>query len=256
MSQGSIGVERRGGVEIVTLERPEKANAITQEMADGLHAACREADADPEVRVVVLRGAGKHFSAGSDIGGLDDFPTPWEYRNRVDYCDAVLGLRKPSIALVGGAAYGGGLELAISCDIRIASTDARFAAPEVKLGWVGGGGASQLLPRLAGYGNAALLLLTGEPIDAGEALRIGLVQRVVDRAELEGTGTAVAEAIAANAPIATQAAKAALRRSLSVGVEAGMEYENELITVCLGTDDSREGIAAFFEKREPAFQGR
>jgi enoyl-CoA hydratase/carnithine racemase len=256
MGEGSISVERAGAVTVLTLERPDKANAVTQAMANQLHEACREADAEPDVRAVVVRGAGRHFSAGSDLGSLDEFPTPWEYRNRVDYCDAVLALRKPSVALVSGAAFGGGLELAVSCDIRVADTTARFAAPEVKLGWVGGGGASQLLPRLCGYGNAALLLLTGDPVDADEALRMGLVQAVVEPDRLEETGLAIAGAIAANAPIATQAARAALWRSLSLGVEAGMDYENELITVCLGTDDSREGIAAFFERREPAFQGR
>ena len=256
MADGTISAERRGAVAVLTLERPDKANAVTQSMAADLHEACRKADADPEGRAVLVRGAGRHFSAGSDLGSLEEFPTPWDYRNRVDYCDAVLGLRKPSVAAVSGAAYGGGLELAISCDIRVADTTARFAAPEVKLGWVGGGGASQLLPRLAGYGNAALLLLTGDPIGAEQALRMGLVQAVVEPGELEETALSIAEAIAANAPIATQAAKAALWRSLSLGVEAGMDYENELITVCLGTDDSREGVAAFFEKREPAFQGR
>jgi enoyl-CoA hydratase/carnithine racemase len=256
MAEGSISIERKGAVAVVTLERPDKANAVTQSMADELHQACREADADAAVRAVLVRGAGRHFSAGSDLGDLDEFPTPWDYRNRVDYCDAVLALRKPSIAAVSGAAFGGGLELAISCDIRIADTTARFAAPEVKLGWVGGGGASQLLPRLCGYGNAALLLLTGDPVDAKEALRMGLVQAVVEPDRLDASALALADVISANAPIATQAAKAALWRSLSLGVEAGMDYENELITVCLGTDDSREGIAAFFEKREPAFQGR
>jgi enoyl-CoA hydratase len=255
-SEGRIGYEERGAVALITLDRPEKANAMTQAMTEALHEACRRADAEPEIRVVVLRGAGKHFSAGSDVGQLEEFPAPWDYRNRVDYCDAVLALRKPAIAMVGGAAFGGGLEMALSCDVRVASTTARFAAPEVKLGWVGGGGASQLLPRLCGYGNAALILLTGDPIDAQEALRIGLVQRVVEPDELEGAALGLAEAIAANAPIGTQAAKAALRRALSVGLEAGMAYENELITVCLATEDSREGRAAFLERRPPVFKGR
>jgi enoyl-CoA hydratase len=225
-------------------------------MASDLHDLCRRADADAQVRVVVLTGAGKSFCAGSDIRTLDDYASPWEYRNRQDYCDAVLGLRKPAVAMVNGAAYGGGLELALSCDIRVAAENARFAAPEVKLGWLGGGGASQLLPRLCGFGNAALMLFSGEPVEAPEAQRIGLVQRVVAPDQLENRTLELAETIAANAPIATQAAKAALWRALSVGIDAGMAYENELITVCLGTDDSREGMAAFFEKRPPSFEGR
>ena len=256
MSEGTIEYERRGAVALVTLSRPEKANAMTPAMAEALHGACTRADADGTVRVVVLTGAGRTFSAGSDIGTLDLYESPWAYRQRLDYCDAVLGLRKPAIAMVNGAAYGGGLEMAISCDIRVASTAARFAAPEVKLGWLGGGGASQLLPRICGLGNASLILLTGDPVDAAEALRIGLVQRVAEPEELEAVTFALAERIAANAPIGVQAAKAAARASLSTGLEAGMQYEEELITVCLGTEDRHEGIAAFMEKRPPSFRGR
>jgi enoyl-CoA hydratase/carnithine racemase len=256
VSEGSIGYEQRGEVALVTLCRPEKANAITQAMAGSLHEACRRADADASVRVVVLTGEGRHFSAGSDIGALDELESPWAYRNRVDYCDAVLGLRKPAIAMVNGAAFGGGLEMALSCDIRIASTAARFAAPEVKLGWVGGGGASQLLPRLCGYGNAALLLLTGDPVDADEALRVGIVQRVVEPAELEPATLELASRVAANAPIGTQAAKAAMRAALSTDLATGMQVEEELIALCLGTEDSREGMAAFLEKRPARWSGR
>jgi enoyl-CoA hydratase/carnithine racemase len=256
MTDGSIGYAQRGAVATITLDRPDKANAMTQAMADALHDTCRRADRDQSVRVVVLTGAGRHFSAGSDIGALADFPTPWEYRARQDYCSAVLSLRKPAIAMVNGAAYGGGLELALSCDVRVASAVARFAAPEVKLGWVGGGGASQLLPRLCGYGNAALLLLTGDPVDAAEALRLGIVQRVAEPDELESVTLAVAEAIAANGPIGVQAAKAALRAALSTDLATGMQMEEELIALCLGTEDAREGMAAFFEKRPPEFQGR
>jgi enoyl-CoA hydratase/carnithine racemase len=255
-ADGRIVYERRGGVALITLSRPDKANAMTQSMADELHDACRQADGDRDVRAVVLTGAGRHFSAGSDLSSLELFDSPWDYRNRVDYCDAVLALRKPAVAMVNGAAFGGGLEMALSCDIRVASTTARFAAPEVKLGWVGGGGASQLLPRLCGYGNAAVILLTGEPVDAAEAHRIGLVQVLAEPDELERTALELADRIAANAPVATQAAKAALRRSLSVGIEAGMDYENELIAVCLGTSDRHEGTRAFFEKRPPVFEGR
>jgi enoyl-CoA hydratase/carnithine racemase len=256
MTEGAIGYAVNGAVATITLDRPGKANAMTQAMADALHDTCRRADRDPAVRVVVLAGAGRHFSAGSDIGGLGEFPSPWEYRARQDYCSAVLGLRKPAIAMVNGAAYGGGLEMALSCDIRVASTAARFAAPEVKLGWVGGGGASQLLPRLCGYGHAALLLLTGDPVDAHEALRLGIVQRVAEPDQLEATTLAVAEAIAANGPIGVQAAKAALRAALSSDLATGMQMEEELIALCLGTEDAREGMAAFFEQRPPEFKGR
>jgi enoyl-CoA hydratase/carnithine racemase len=256
VAEGRIDYERRGAVAFITLNRPEKANAMTAAMTSALHEACRRADADDQIRVAVLTGAGKTFSAGSDIGALGQYETPWEYRTREDYCDAVLGVRKPAIAMVNGAAYGGGLEMALSCDIRVASMSARFAAPEVKLGWVGGGGASQLLPRLCGYGNAALILLTGEPVDAAEALRIGLAQRVVEPEQLEAETFALAKAIAANGPLGTQAAKAALRAALSTDLATGMQMEEELIALCLGTEDAKEGIAAFLEKRLPTFKGR
>lgn len=257
MAAGSqIGYETRGPVALVTLRRPEKANAITARMAAHLHEACARVDADDEIRVAILAAEGKAFCAGSDITTLDDYPTPWAFRNRLDYCDAVLGLRKPAIAAVNGAAYGGGLELAISCDVVVASTAARFAAPEVKLGWIGGGGASQLLPRICGLANASLLLLTGDPVDADEALRIGIVQRVVEPDRLLPTALELAGKIAANAPIATQAAKAAARASLSLGLEVGMRYEEELVAVCMGSEDRDEGIAAFKERRPPRFRGR
>lgn len=254
--ESHIGYEIREAIALVTLRRPEKANAMTARMAADLHELCRRADADDAVRVVVLTGEGKTFCAGSDITTLDDYPTPWAFRNRLDYCDAILGLRKPAVAAVNGAAFGGGLELAISCDVVVASTAARFAAPEVKLGWIGGGGASQLLPRICGLANASLMLLTGDPVDAPEALRIGIAQRVVDPDALLPATFEIARSIAANAPIATQAAKAAARASLSLGLDAGMRYEEELVTVCMGSEDRDEGIAAFAAKRPPDFRGR
>lgn len=250
-----IAIERIGHVALVTLVRPEKANSITTEMAHQLHDACADLDRDSEVRVVVLTGTGKYFSAGSDISTLDEYPSAWAFRHRVDYCDAILGLRKPSIAMVSGAAFGGGLELALSCDIRVASTTARFAAPEVTLGWLGGGGASQLLPRLIGYGNALALLLAGTAIDASEAFRVGLVQLLVEPPELKARTMELAERIAANAPIATQAVKRAVRHSLSSSVVDGMDYEEELVAVCMATADRDEGIAAWREKRTPRFRG-
>jgi enoyl-CoA hydratase/carnithine racemase len=255
-SAGTVEYERRGSVALITLARPDKANSLTQAMADRLWEHCRTADEDAEVRVVVLTGAGRHFSAGSDINSLDDYASAWEYRNRRDYCTAVLELRKPAIAMVNGAAFGGGLELAISCDIRLASTAARFAAPEIRLGWIGGGGASVLLPRLIGYGNAARLLLTGAPVEAHEAHTLGLVQRVVEPDELERATFELAEEIATNAPIALEAMKSSMRAALSIPVAEGMDYEEALIAICLGSEDRHEGIAAWREQRAPRFKGR
>jgi enoyl-CoA hydratase/carnithine racemase len=228
---GSIDVAIDDYVATVTINRPRKANAVTPAMAQALMGACSRLDGDADVRVIVLTGAGDTFSAGSDLGTLNDYDTPWAFRARVDYCDAIWALRKPIIAAVNGAAFGGGLELAISCDVRVASDNARFAAPEVGLGWVGGGGSSQLLPRICGAGDASAILLTGDPMDAAEAYRRHLVQGVVPRAELHHVVGALADRMARNAPIALQATKAAIRASYSMGIADGMQYEEELVAV-------------------------
>jgi enoyl-CoA hydratase/carnithine racemase len=253
---GSIDVQLDGHVATIRINRPHKANAVTPVMATSLTEVCGRLDRNDDVRVIVLTGAGKTFSAGSDLKTLDDYMSPWHFRARVDYCDAIWALRKPTIAAVNGAAFGGGLEMAISCDIRLAADTARFAAPEISLGWVGGGGSSQLLSRICGTGDAAEILFTGDSLDAQEALRRHLVQAVVPSNELMDMTDRMAHRIASNAPIALQATKAALRASQSMSIADGMQYEEELVAVCMATRDRNEGIAAFFEKRPPVFQGR
>jgi enoyl-CoA hydratase len=255
--RGSVGVEIRDGVAWLTLDRPAKLNAITPEMTAMLAEAARAIEVDPSVRVAVITGAGdRAFSAGSDIGTLDEYPTPAAFRRRVDYCDVVRGITCPTIAMVNGLALGGGLEIALGADIRIASTRASFGAPEVKRGWIGGGGASQLLPRLVGYGWAARLLYSGETIDAAMAERIGLCEEVVSPEELVERTSSLARAIAANAPLAVRAAKRALRASMEMGMEPGMEVEEDEVEACLGSEDRYEGVAAFQERRAPDWRGR
>lgn len=255
--RGRIGHEVRDGVAWVTLDRPAKLNAITTEMTAQLASVVASVEIDPAVRVVVITGAGdRAFCAGSDIGTLEEYPTPAAFRRRTDYCDLVRGIRHPTIAMVNGLALGGGLEIALGADIRLASTGASFGAPEVKRGWIGGGGASQLLPRLVGYGWAARLLVSGETVDAEVALRIGLCEEVVPPDRLLGATEALARAIAGNAPLAVRAAKRALRAALESGLEAGMEVEEDLVEACLGSDDRHEGVAAFQERRAPRWTGR
>jgi enoyl-CoA hydratase len=245
------------GIAWVTLDRPLKLNAITTEMTAELRSVVAAIEADPAIRVVVITGAGdRAFCAGSDIGTLDEYPTPAAFRARVDYCDLVRGLTKPTIAMVNGLALGGGLEIALGADIRMASDQASFGAPEVKRGWIGGGGASQLLPRLVGFGWAARLLVSGETVDARLAERIGLCEEVVPREELEARTAALATLIAGNAPMAVVAAKKALRAALEIGLEAGMDVEEELVEACLGSEDRHEGVAAFRERRAPRWLGR
>jgi enoyl-CoA hydratase/carnithine racemase len=256
MSENII-VEREGLVGIITINRPEKLNAMTPEMATALVAAVEGFNSDDGIRCVVLTGAGeKAFSAGSDIRTLDDYETPWAFRNRPDYCDAIRALLKPSIAAVNGYAFGGGLETAMACDIRIAAETASFAAPEVKLGWIGGGGMAVNLAHAVGPSNAALMIMTGDPIDAATAERWGLVSRVVPQAVLRAEALKIASAIAARAPIAAETAKLNLRAAWEMSIADAIAYERDLQTICFATEDAREGRAAFKEKRVPVFRRR
>lgn len=253
----NILVSRDGLVGIITISRPEKLNAMTPEMARALVAAVEAFNGDDAIRCVILTGAGERaFCAGSDIRTLDDYETPWAFRNRPDYCDAIRALLKPSIAAVNGYALGGGLETAMACDIRIASDTASFAAPEVKLGWIGGGGMAANLAHAVGPSNAALMIMTGDPINAATAERWGLVSRVVPQAELLAEAMRIASAIAARAPIAAETAKLNLRAAWDLTLADAIAYERDLQTICFATDDAREGRAAFKEKRPPVFRRR
>jgi enoyl-CoA hydratase len=234
----------------ITLNRPAKLNSVTQEMSDALVKAVEWANDATEVRTIVLTGAGERaFCAGSDIRGLDKYATPWDFRNRPDYCDAIRGIRKPVIAAINGYAFGGGLETAMSCDIRIASSTASFAAPEIKLGWIGGGGMSAFLTRSIGQSNAALMLMTGDPIDAERALQWGLVSEITEPGALLARATEYAATIASRPPIAAETAKANLRAAVNMPLEQAIKYERDLQTICFATEDATEGRRAFAEKR-------
>jgi enoyl-CoA hydratase/carnithine racemase len=244
-------------VATITLDRPAKLNAVTPTMARALVSAVQECNDTDDVRAVVLTGAGdRAFSVGSDITALDGYATPWDFRNRVDYCDALRRLLKPSIAAINGYALGGGLETALSCDIRIAARTARLGAPEVKLGWIGGGGMSAFLSRAAGPSNAALMLMTGDPVEAEQALRWQLVSEVHPPEELLPRAREIAATIASRAPIAVETAKINLRAAASMSEDQALEYERDLQTICFATADAAEGRRAFAEKRAPEFQRR
>lgn len=251
-----IVVTRTEHVATITLNRPAKLNTVTAAMGRRLYALVEELNDDAAIRAVILTGEGeKAFSAGSDVGVLDDYGDNWQLRNRPDYNRALWALRKPLIAGIRGYAIGGGLELALTCDIRFAAPSARFGAGEIKLGWHGGAGNTQLLPRLVGYGKALQMLLTGELVDAAEAYRIGLVQEVVPEDELDERVRALAETIACNAPIAVELTKHLVRVSESSSLEVGLAYENDMFAYCFTTGDSQEGRAAFLQKRPPVFRG-
>ena len=202
------------------------------------------------VRVVLLSGAGSRgFCAGTDLNGLAGYETSWDYRNRVEYSAAVRAMRKPVVAALFGWVLGGGAELALSADLRIADETAVFGFPEVKNGWVPGGGGTQLLPRLIGYGQAMRMLLTGHQLSASEALRLGLVEEVTAAGGAQARAREVCAQLSALKPLAVEATKAAVRAALSLPIEAGAAYENELSSLCF-TGQHREGIDAFRRRRD------
>jgi enoyl-CoA hydratase/carnithine racemase len=254
MMTGRVEVSMADGVGRIILARPEKHNAITREMALELARICREIDANDKIRVATITGAGERaFSAGSDLNGLADLSEIWAFRNRVEYAAVVRDIRKPVIAGLKGWVLGGGMEIALAADIRIAGRSARIGGPEVTRGWVGGGGASQMLPRLVGYGQAMRMLLVGDPVDAEAALRMRLVEEVVEDAKVMVRVDELAAIIAAFSPTATQAVKAAVRAALSLPLEAGLRYENEIHVICMTDKGRAEGIKAFQEKRPARF---
>ncbi|HEX7850266.1 MAG TPA: enoyl-CoA hydratase/isomerase family protein [Sphingomonas sp.] len=244
-------------VATITLNRPEKLNAATPAMSKAIVEATEECNRNDQIRCVIVTGAGaKAFCAGSDIAELDSYATPWDFRNRTDYCDAIHHLLKPSIAAVNGYALGGGLETALSCDIRIASSTAKFAAPEIMLGWIGGGGMAAFLAHSIGMSNAAMMIMTGDTIDADRALAWGLVSDVVAPEALMDSARTLAATIASRAPIAAETAKLNLRAAFSMPLDKAMQYERDLQTICFATEDAQEGRAAFKEKRAPVFRRR
>jgi enoyl-CoA hydratase len=259
-ARGAVHLGVEDAIATLTIDRPAKRNTFTVEMSAQLTEHCAAIDRDGAVRAVLIRAVGDvAFCAGSDIGLLDDLGSTWEGRNRAaygrDYIGPLLRLRTPIVAAIRGYCLGGGLEIALACDIRVAGEGASFGAPEVRLGWHAGSGNTTILPRLVGYGNAARWILTGDRFPAAEAHRVGLVQEVVPDADVEARARELAQAIAANPPIAVQAAKHLIRVSQGTSVEQGLAWENDLYTYCMTTADSREGIAAFAEKRPPSFRG-
>jgi enoyl-CoA hydratase/carnithine racemase len=241
----------------ITLNRPEKLNAVTPAMSDALVQMIQEFNRSDDVRVLVLSGAGeKAFCAGSDIAELDTYASPWAFRNRPDYCDAIRGSRKPVVCAINGYALGGGLETAMSCDIRIAADHARLGSPEVKLGWIGGGGMAYMLAHSIGPSNAAMMLMGGDHVSAQQALQWGLVSELHNVANLVPRAMEIASTIASRPPVAVETAKANLRAAYAMPLEMAIQYERDLQTVCFATEDATEGRTAFKERRPASFKGR
>lgn len=261
IEMGQVRLEKHGAVAHLILDRPTKINAMSVVMDRQMNQLAYEINNDEEIRSVLLYGVGeKGFCAGSDINDLDEYGTNWQYRNRfdarLDYARAVWLIRKPVVAAIHGWCIGGGLEMACASDIRIASTNAKFGAGEIRHGWHGGSGQTQFLTHAIGPGNAAQFLLVGEPINAEVSLRMGLIQQVVEPELLQSVAHSVAEAIAEKAPIAAQMTKHMIRMAQSVPLEVGLRYENDSFAYCMSTADAAEGRRAFTEKRRPEFKGR
>ena len=249
-----------GGIALLTVNRPDKLNALTGAVISELRDAFERVEKDPAIRALVLTGAGeKAFVAGADIKELANL-SPVEMRARAHQGQQTFRMletsSKPSVAAINGWALGGGLELAMACTVRFAAENAKLGQPEVKLGLVPGYGGTQRLPRLVGRGRALELLLSGDPISAVEAHRIGLVNAVMPQAELlKYSRTWLAKALE-NAPIAMALAMEAVDVGLDAGLEQGLRLEAASFGLCAGTDDGREGTRAFLEKRKPAFAGK
>jgi enoyl-CoA hydratase len=255
----TITVERRGAVAILTINRPDKLNALNTKVHEEGVAAFDELRADDSIRVVVLTGSGeKAFIAGADIGEFVE-ASPIEQRDLFHertLFNTVDSFPKPVIAMINGFCLGGGNELAIACDIRIGSETARFAQPEINLGIICGGGGTQRLARLLGEGRAMELCLSGDMIDAATAHKFGLLNHVFPPDQLEAETLKFAEKIAEKAPIALQLTKEAVKFASRSNLDEGLRREVDLFAICFSTEDKKEGVAAFLEKRKPVFKGR
>ncbi|HWB96872.1 MAG TPA: enoyl-CoA hydratase-related protein [Bryobacteraceae bacterium] len=248
------------GIALLTIHRPEKLNALSPEILAELETAFHQAAATGEIRALILTGAGeKAFVAGADIQHLSRL-TPVEAQQYAAYGQKIFRILeqmpKPSVAAVNGYALGGGLELAMAATIRVASPNARLGQPEVKLGILPGYGGTQRLPRLVGRGRALDLLLTGEPIDAAEAQRIGLVNYVVPQPELLAFCQGWLKKVLANGPIAVALAMQAVDTGLDASLEQGLQWEAAAFGLASATGDRDEGMRAFLEKRPPVFAGK
>jgi enoyl-CoA hydratase/carnithine racemase len=252
---GSIDFLVDGFVATLKFNRPESLNAVSREMARELEDATAECNSNDDIRCVIIVGEGERaFCAGTDIKQLDEFQDAWAFRNREDYCKSVRLIRKPVVAAINGYALGGGLEMALSCDVRLAARHAMLGAPEIKLGWIGGGGMAQMLQRSAGTSNAAFMLMTGDPISAEKALDWGLVSEVLPSDKLLSRAHEISATIASRAPIAAEMAKLNLEASANIPAQYATQYELDLQAICFSSADAVEGRAAFKEKRQPVFK--
>ncbi|MBC7343330.1 MAG: enoyl-CoA hydratase/isomerase family protein [Clostridia bacterium] len=259
-----IVYEKDQGIAVIKLARPHVLNALRDRTWQEIDQVITDLRGDKDIRVLVFTGEGRAFSVGADIKEMGE-----DFQGKVNFFEVrksvlrmqritqeIINLQQPTIAAVNGYALGAGAELAILCDLRVASEKAEFGFPEVKVGLFETNGVTHILPGLVGLGRAKELMLTGNTVDAGEALRIGLVEKVVPHERLMEEAKKLARRIAANAPVSTSLVKRCLNTGAAATLETALTYETEAVMACLLTEDVREGMLAFLEGREPSFKGR
>jgi enoyl-CoA hydratase len=249
--------ERDDPIAVVLLNRPQQLNALSGALMDELVDALQELDRDDSVRCIVLGGSQRAFAAGADINELAEGTPISLYQNRrIDRWDAIRGIRTPLVAAVSGYCLGGGCELAMACDLIVASETARFGQPEINLGVLPGAGGTQWLTRAVGKAVAMDVILSGRFLAADEALRAGLVARVVAAEAWLDEAKRVARAIAEKSPVSVRLAKEAIDQAFEAPLSAGLEYERRAFALARASEDATEGLTAFVEKRDPDFKGR
>jgi len=256
----TIRYEQKKQTAWITLNRPEKRNALNNVLLNELSSLLSRIATTKDIRVVVLTGEGKFFAAGADINELAKIKTPFdaqEFLSRIEPAFRLIeSIPQPVIAAVNGPALGGGCELCLACDIRIASENAMFGQPEINLGLISGAGGTQRLPRLIGLTKAKEMLFRGKPIDAQEAYRIGLVNKVVPQDELVAACDELANELASQPYIALTVTKDVVNRGINVDLQSALAIEARAFALLFTTEDQKEGVQAFLEKRKPNFQGK
>ena len=260
MDYKTIIYEKKERVGTITLNRPKSMNSLSSELLGELDHALTEIDRDDDVKVVILTGSEKFFAAGADITEIGAIKTPLDAHRFLKMAQAVFNhiedLEKPVIAAISGLTLGGGCELTLACDLRIAADNATFGQPEIKIGVIPGAGGTQRLPRIVGVTKAKEILYTGDFMDAQEAYRIGLLNKVVPAASLMEEARKMALKIARQPGVALTATKLSVNGGLNMDIKSAMAYEARCFEILFSTDDQKEGMKAFIEKRKPAFKDK